>query len=179
MAKKIQKKTIKKAVAVKKTVKKAAAKKKTKVAVKKAAKPIAKKKAVKQPPVSKQKQQIKKNNLNQDTILSNTIIEGMQEKKAAHITVMNLIKLDNSFCNYFVICDAESTTQIQAIANSVEEFTRKKLNIKPHHIEGVQNAEWILLDYLTVVVHIFRRDMRDFYNIESLWADAEITNINS
>ncbi|GAB4203573.1 MAG: hypothetical protein Fur0023_10550 [Bacteroidia bacterium] len=114
---------------------------------------------------------------NKDEILLKTIIEGMQEKKANNITVLDLRKIENAFCNYFVVCEAESKPQLQAITDSVEEFTRKKLSVKPHHIEGLQNAEWILIDYLTIVVHIFRSDVRDFYKIENLWADADIQRI--
>lgn len=101
----------------------------------------------------------------------------MQEKKAKHITILDLQTIENSFCNYFVICEAESKPQLQAITESIEEFTQKKLSVKPHHIEGFQNAEWILMDYLTIVVHIFRSNVRHLYKIEDLWADAKIQHI--
>lgn len=114
---------------------------------------------------------------NTDAQLLNTIIQGMQEKKANNITVLDLQNIENSFCNYFVICEAESKPQLQAITESVEEFTQKKLSVKPHHTEGLQNAEWILMDYLTIIVHIFRSDVRHFYKIEDLWADAKIQHI--
>ncbi len=120
-------------------------------------------------------------NIKRDNELIKTIVQGMLEKKANNITIMDLSNIENSFCNHFVICEAESKPQLQAITNSVEEFVRKKLSLKPHHIEGIQNAEWILLDYLTVIVHIFRSDVRDFYKIEDLWADARteyITNFS-
>ncbi len=131
------------------------------------------------PKLSKEKKQIKKENQSRDKQLLEAIIEGMQEKKAKNITILDLQSIENSFCNYFVICEAESKPQLQAITDSVEEFTRKKLSIKPHHTEGVQNAEWILLDYLTVVAHIFRSDVREFYKLEELWADAKTEHIPS
>jgi ribosome-associated protein len=98
------------------------------------------------PKLSKEKKQIKLSHLDRDKELLQIIIEGMQEKKARNITVLNLQDIENSFCNYFVICEADSRPQLQAITDSIEGFTTKKLKIKPHHIEGVQNAEWILLD---------------------------------
>ncbi len=129
------------------------------------------------PKLSKEKKQLKHSNLDRDNALLQTIVEGMQEKKANNITILDLQKIENSFCNFFVICEADSKPQLQAITDSVEEFTQKKMNIRPHHIEGVQNAEWILLDYLTIVVHIFRSDRRSFYKLEELWADAKIQHI--
>jgi len=129
------------------------------------------------PKLSKEKKQIKLSHLDRDKELLQVIIEGMQEKKARNITVLNLQDIENSFCNYFVICEADSRPQLQAITDSIEEFTTKKLKIKPHHIEGVQNAEWILLDYLTIVAHVFRSDIRSYYKIEELWADAKIQHI--
>lgn len=176
---------------MKKTTKKKAAKKATKKATKKSTdqksnkKSSQAKKTTQKPAqtikkassVTKTKKKKNTSIENQDEILLKTIIEGMQEKKANNITVLDLRKIENAFCNYFVICEAESKPQLQAITDSVEEFTRKKLSIKPHHIEGLQNAEWILIDYLTIVVHIFRSDVRDFYKIENLWADADIQRI--
>ena len=130
------------------------------------------------PKLSKEKKQIKLSYLDRDKELLQVIIEGMQEKKARNITVLDFQDIENSFCNYFVICEADSRPQLQAITESIEEFTTKKLKIKPHHIEGVQNAEWILLDYLTIVAHVFRSDIRSYYKIEELWADAKIEYIS-
>ena len=101
----------------------------------------------------------------------------MQEKKAKNITIINLSKLDNRVADYFVICDADSNTHVNAIADTMEESVIKKTNEKPYHSEGQQNAEWILVDYVNIVAHIFLRDTREFYNIEGLWADGEITNL--
>ncbi|GIV28278.1 MAG: hypothetical protein KatS3mg027_2092 [Bacteroidia bacterium] len=140
------------------------------------AKKVAKKTAT---PISKEKKKIKLSNTLRDKELVDIIVKGMQEKKANNITILDLKNIENSFCNYFVICEAESKPQLQTITDSVEEFTTKKLNIRPHHVEGLQNAEWILLDYLTVVAHIFRSDVRNYYQLEQLWADATIQHINN
>lgn len=110
--------------------------------------------------------------------LVNAIVEGMQEKKANNIVTINLDKLTNSVTSYFVICEAESTTQVDAIADSVEEFARKKMNEKPISREGFSSAQWILLDYFDVVVHIFQKEYRDFYRIEDLWGDGDIKRID-
>lgn len=113
----------------------------------------------------------------QTTSLLDAIVQGMQDKKAKNITILNLSKLENRVADYFVICDADSTTHVSAIADSVEESAMKKTNEKPYHSEGYQNSEWILIDYVNIVAHVFMRESREFYNIEGLWADGEITNI--
>lgn len=113
----------------------------------------------------------------QTTSLLDAIVAGMQEKKAKNITVINISKLENRVCDYFVICDADSTTHVNAIADSLEETVVKKTGEKPYHAEGYQNAEWILIDYVNIVAHVFMREARDFYNIEGLWADGETTYI--
>jgi ribosome-associated protein len=104
-------------------------------------------------------------------------IQGMQEKIGKQIVNMDLSKIDNAVCQNFVICHGDSNRQVSAIAESVQEFIKKKTNENPWHKEGVQNAEWILLDYSNIVVHIFNEQARKFYNLEGLWADAEITLI--
>ena len=109
--------------------------------------------------------------------LINAIISGMQEKKAEEIVSMNLLKLNNSVCDYFIICHGNSNTQVNAIADSVEEEVRKNTGEKAWQKEGTGNSEWVLLDYVNIVVHIFQKETRTFYNIEYLWADALITQI--
>lgn len=104
--------------------------------------------------------------------LAEVIVSGMQEKKAKNISVLDLRKLEHAVSDYFILCNAESTTQVSAIADSVEDFTVKELREKPIHVEGKQNALWILLDYGNVVVHVFQDESREFYDIESFWADA-------
>ena len=100
------------------------------------------------------------------------IIDTLKEKKAKRITVLDLRQLEQAVCDFFVICNAESTTQVNAIAGSVEYFTKKELDEKPWHIEGKENASWVLLDYSNVVVHVFQDESRAFYDIEEFWADA-------
>lgn len=110
-------------------------------------------------------------------VLCDAIVEGMQENKAKDIVVLDLREIPNSVCDFFVICSGESTTQVDGISNSVTRFTRKELQEKPWHIEGKTNSEWILLDYISVVAHIFYKDARSFYDLEDLWADAKRTDI--
>ncbi|MBP7808398.1 MAG: ribosome silencing factor [Bacteroidia bacterium] len=99
----------------------------------------------------------------------------MEEKKAKNITIINLTSIENSVADFFVICDADSKTHVEAIADSVDEIVQKTTNERPFHAEGFENAEWILMDYINVVVHVFQKEIRDYYNLEALWADAEIT----
>ena len=109
--------------------------------------------------------------------LLDAIVEGMKERKAKNITVLNLTALENRVTDYFVICDADSNIHVNSIADSIEETVDKLTNDKLYHSEGQQNGEWILLDYINIVVHVFLKDMREYYNIEGLWGDAEITHI--
>ncbi|MDR2927637.1 MAG: ribosome silencing factor [Cytophagaceae bacterium] len=109
--------------------------------------------------------------------LADAIVEGIQEKKGKNITVLDLTDVENTITNYFVICNGDSNTHVDAVADSVEDYVREKLKEKPYHVEGRENAQWILLDYLDVVVHVFQRSVRDFYNLESLWSDAKRTDV--
>jgi ribosome-associated protein len=111
--------------------------------------------------------------------LVDAVVLGMQEKKANNIVVLNLKKTNNSICDYFVICEAESTTQVDAIAGSVEYIVKRDMNENSLHKEGFENAIWILLDYMDVVVHIFQRESREFYDLETFWEDAEKTEVLS
>ena len=109
--------------------------------------------------------------------LVEAIIEGLQEKKAEEIVKIDLRKIDSSVCKYFVICNGTSNTHVTALADAVEDYVREQINEKVWKKEGLQNAQWILLDYADVVVHIFQKEYRDFYRLENLWADAPITQI--
>jgi len=119
----------------------------------------------------------RKRNADTSEFLSELIIKGIQDKKGKDITSMNLKKIEHAVTDYFIVCHGTSNTQVQAIAESIEDEVRKAVGLKPWHREGVQNAEWILLDYVDVVVHVFQENTRSFYQIESLWADAEIKKI--
>ena len=107
-----------------------------------------------------------------DEKLVPVIIDALKEKKAKRISVLDLRDLEQAVCDFFVICNAESTTQVKAIADSVEYFTKNELGEKPWHVEGKDNASWVLLDYTNVVVHVFQDESREFYDIEEFWADA-------
>jgi ribosome-associated protein len=109
--------------------------------------------------------------------LCRTVVHGMLEKKAANIVVMDMRKVKNAITDFFVICSGNTDTQIDAIATSVDDEVFKATKLNPWHQEGKQNKEWILLDYIDVVVHVFRKDRRKFYDLESLWGDAEISQI--
>lgn len=99
----------------------------------------------------------------------------MREKKARDIVSLDLRHIPNTVCDFFLICSGDSNTHVDGIAGSVQEMTRKQLNDRPWHVEGMGNSEWVLLDYVNVVVHVFQREPRDYYAIERLWADAVIT----
>ncbi|MGB1040403.1 MAG: ribosome silencing factor [Flavobacteriales bacterium] len=112
----------------------------------------------------------KKNNYTKQLV--DTIIDGMQEVKANDIVCLDLKEIPNSITDYFVICHGDSSTQVESIAKSVEKVTSEQLNEKPFHKEGTQNSLWILMDYISIMVHIFYKDTRDHYDLESLWSDA-------
>jgi len=107
--------------------------------------------------------------------LAATVVQGMREKKARDIVTLDLRHIPNTVCDFFVICSGDSNTHVEGISGSVQEMTRKQLNDRPWHVEGMGNSEWVLLDYVNVVVHVFQREPRDYYSIERLWADAIIT----
>jgi len=105
------------------------------------------------------------------------IIQGIQEKKGKQIVKLNLTAIENSVCKYFVICHGTSKLHVQAIADSIEEYVRASTGEKPTNKEGLENAEWILIDYFDVVVHVFQEPVRKFYKLEDFWADAETHHI--
>ncbi len=119
----------------------------------------------------KQKNKLK---LNTKEIVS-AAIEGILKKKGKDPISLNLTKIENSVCKYFIICHGDSNTQVEALADSVIETVREETGEKVWHKEGLNNATWVLLDYSDVVVHIFQKEYRDLYNLEELWADAKLT----
>ncbi|WP_181304306.1 ribosome silencing factor [Rufibacter sp. XAAS-G3-1] len=110
-------------------------------------------------------------------ILAELVVKGMQERKAADIVVLNLKSLKNAVSDYFIISSATSDTQLDAIATSIEEEVFKLTKEHPWQSEGRTNREWVVLDYVDVVAHIFLKDKRNFYALEELWGDAEITHV--
>ena len=119
-----------------------------------------------------------KNTLNTDILLAN-IIKGIEEVKGNDIEILDLRTIDTAVCDYFVICNGSSNTQVNAIVNSVQKTVSRELKDKPWHVEGTDNAEWVLMDYVSIVVHVFQKEIRDYYNIEGLWGDAKITSIEN
>jgi len=109
--------------------------------------------------------------------LSKYIVKGIQEKKGTNIVILDLKGIGNAIADYFIICTGTSDTQVDAIAESVDKEVVEAAAEKPWHREGFQNKEWILLDYVNVVVHIFKSDVRSFYGLEELWGDAVVTRI--
>jgi len=105
------------------------------------------------------------------------IVEGIEEVKGHNIDILDLREIENTVCDYFIICDGTSNTQVTAIVNSIQKTASKALQEKPWHVEGLDNSEWVLMDYVNVVVHVFQKHIREFYDIESLWGDAKITTI--
>jgi len=107
------------------------------------------------------------------------VISGIEEVKGQNIEILDLREIENTVCEYFIICDGTSNTQVNAIANSIQKQVSKTLKEKPWHIEGTENAEWILIDFVSVVVHVFQRQTREFYDIEGLWGDAKSVRIQT
>jgi ribosome-associated protein len=110
--------------------------------------------------------------------LISIIIKGIDDVKGENIQLLDLRDIENTVCDYFIICSGNSNTQVNAISGSIQKIVSKEIKDKPWHIEGKGNSEWILMDYVNVVVHVFQKHVRDFYDIESLWGDAKITLIN-
>jgi len=119
-----------------------------------------------------------KKNINNDELLAN-IIKGIEEVKGNNIDILDLRAIENTVCDYFVICNGTSNTQVNSIVNSVQKTVSKELKDKPWHVEGTENGEWVLMDYVNIVVHVFQKHIREYYNIESLWGDAKITTIEN
>ena len=109
--------------------------------------------------------------------LVKAVVESIQEKKGGNISILDLTSIDNTIASYFIVCDGSSSVHVDAIADSVEQYVKEHTTEKPFHIEGRRNAQWILLDYLDVIVHVFQQPVREFYNLEELWADAEREDI--
>jgi len=107
--------------------------------------------------------------------LAKNIIAGLRDKKAGRIVQIDLLGIPNAICRYFIVCQGNSRTQVQAIADAAIEKVRIENHEKPWQKEGYENSEWILIDYVDVVLHVFQPRVRDFYKVEELWADAKIT----
>lgn len=121
---------------------------------------------------------MQKQNANADELIA-LILHGIEEVKGRDTNLLDLREIENTVCDYFVICNGTSNTQVNAIVNSIQKSVSKGIKDKPWHIEGYENAEWVLLDYVNVVVHVFQKQVREFYDIEGLWGDAKVTLVES
>jgi ribosome-associated protein len=119
----------------------------------------------------------KKQNNSDSQVLCNAVVEGMQEMKAQDIVVLDLREISGAVADFFVICSGESSTQVEGISSSVMRYTRQELQERAWHTEGKGNSEWVLVDYVSVVAHVFYKNARSFYDLEDLWADAKRTDI--
>ncbi len=115
--------------------------------------------------------------MNETERLIQQITEGIQDKKGKNIVIADLTKIEDTICKYFVICQGNSPSQVTAIVESVKDFARKENNAKPLAIDGLRNAEWVAMDYADILVHVFLPEARNFYNLETLWADAKLTQV--
>ena len=112
-----------------------------------------------------------------DKQLLDSIVGGIQERKGKKIVIVDMNNLRERACNYFVICEGDSTTQVAAIADSVKDFVREQIKVKPLAVDGMENAVWVAMDYAQALVHIFHRDTRLFYDLEHLWLDAKLITV--
>lgn len=106
------------------------------------------------------------------------IVAALQEKKGHEICVIDLREVEHAISDYFIVCHGESTTQVDALSDSTEKKLKEEAGIRPHHIEGRQNSQWILLDYFDILVHVFQEEYRSFYRLEDLWADGKVERID-
>ena len=112
-------------------------------------------------------------------ILLNNIINSIQEVKGDEVCTIDLRNVENNFCSYFVICNGTSNTHVNSIVGSIQKKISKELKEKPYNTEGEENAEWVLIDYVDIVVHVLQKNVRSYYKLEELWGDALINKISS
>lgn len=118
-------------------------------------------------------------NTTEKQILIDTIVEAIQDTKGEKVMIFDLSTIENSVAETFIICSGNSNTQVSAIAGNIEKKVRNTLQERPWHVEGADNAMWVLVDYVSVVVHVFQQETREYYDIEELWGDAKITTIDN
>ena len=105
------------------------------------------------------------------------ILEAIREKKGHEIVSIDLSEVENSICDCFIICHGESVTQVGAITDSIERKMKEEARIRAHHVEGLRNSQWVLLDFFDILVHVFQKEYRSFYRLEELWADGKVTRV--
>lgn len=108
---------------------------------------------------------------------SRLIIEAIREKKGHEIVTIDLTGIENSICDCFIICHGDSVTQVEAIAASIERKMKEEASIRAHHVEGLRNSQWVLIDYFDILVHVFQEEFRSFYRLEELWADGKLAKV--
>ncbi len=121
---------------------------------------------------------MQKKNASADELIA-LILEGIEEVKGQNTNLLDLREIENTVCDYFIICNGTSNTHVNAIVGSIQKTVSKAIKDKPWHLEGADNAEWVLMDYVNVVVHVFQKHIREFYDIEGLWGDAKVTLVES
>lgn len=112
-------------------------------------------------------------------LVTKFVVDGLQNVKGENITILDLRNIETAVTDFFVIAEGNSSTQVNALAESVHKSVRESVGDRPWHVEGRSNAEWVLMDYVNVVVHVFQKGIREFYDLEGLWGDAEITTIEN
>ena len=115
--------------------------------------------------------------MNETKALIEAITEGIQDKKGKRIVIADLTEIDDTICNYFIICQGNSPSQVTAIVESIHERARVEAHLKPYAVDGLRNANWVAMDYGEVLVHIFLPEARQFYDLEHIWADAKLNEI--
>ena len=119
------------------------------------------------------------NKITEKQLLIDKIVEAIQDTKGEDILIFDLTTIENSVAETFIVCSGNSNTQVNAISGNIEKKVRNDLQDRPWHVEGNENALWVLLDYVSVVVHVFQTETRNFYEIEELWGDAKITKVEN
>lgn len=110
--------------------------------------------------------------------LINTIVDAISDTKGEELVVLDLREIENAFCEYFIICTGNTNVHVAALAATIERKVKTELKERPWHVEGADNSQWILMDYTNIIVHVFQKEYRDFYDLESLWGDAKQLTIN-
>jgi len=105
--------------------------------------------------------------------LIDTIVDAISDLKGEEIKILDLREIENAFCEYFIICSGNSNTHVASIAGAIERKVRKDTKERPWHVEGTENAQWILIDYTNIIVHVFQKQYREYYDVEGLWGDAK------
>jgi ribosome-associated protein len=114
----------------------------------------------------------------ESAMLADIVINAIYEKKGEQVVKIDMRPINSPIADFFIVCQGSNRTQVEAIADSIDLEVMKAIGLRPSHLEGRENAEWMLIDYFDVVVHIFQPETRNFYKLESLWADADITDVS-